>query len=153
MCASACPALQVLLILTEDDCSQAIEAALAYAQAQDRPLQALQILNSGLYCYGHQDLVATRHSKQQFLLYMRDQVIQRGLADAKALADKARDMGVSLNITTAESEDAISASFAEAQKGYDVIFVPKQKSKWFPIFEKTLSDCLQRKITARVIAC
>jgi hypothetical protein len=143
----------VLLILTEDDCGKAMETALAYAKTQDRPLQAFQILNSGLYCYGHQDLVATRSSKQQFLLYIRDQVIQRGLVEAQTLSKKARDMDVTLSIMTTESEDVISSSLAEAQKGYDVIFVPRQKKRRFPLFKKTMSDCLQRKIAARIILC
>ena len=154
MCAdaSACRELPVLLILTEDDCSKTIEEAFAYAKAEKRPLHAFQILNSGLYCYGHQDIVSTRPSKEQFLLYIRDQVLQHGRAEAQALTEKARDIGVSLSITTMESEDIISASFAEAQKGYDVIYLPKQKRQLFPIFKKTLRECLQRKITARILA-
>jgi hypothetical protein len=51
----------------------------------------------------------------------------------------------------ASSSDIISTSFVGAQKAYDVIFVPKQKRKLFPIFKKTPAESLKSKIAACIV--
>jgi hypothetical protein len=143
----------ILLILTGNDCEQAIKAALAHAQATSNRLRVIQILASDLYHYGHQDLVATRASKRDFLLHIRNEVIERGNSEVRELKNKARDMGVCLDIVTIESEDAFSTSRSETKNGYDVVFLPKQKRKLFPLFQRTLADYLRRKTSGRIVAC
>jgi hypothetical protein len=147
------PAASILLILTSEDCSSAIEGALRHAQSAAKRLRVLQILTSGLYHYGHQDLVAARHSKRAFLLHIRQEVLDRGAAAARALEDKARAMGVSLEIEAVESEDPLWVSLAEAKKGYEIIFLPKEEIKLFPLFKKTLESCLRKKTSSTIIAC
>jgi hypothetical protein len=143
----------ILLILTGNDCEHAISAALAHAQLTSNKLRVLQILASDLYHHGHQDLVATRPSKRGFLLYIRNEVLERGDSEIQYLKSTARDMGVSLDIVSIESEDTFSTSLSEVKKGYDVVFLPKQKRRLFPLFQRTLVDYLRGKTSGRIVAC
>jgi hypothetical protein len=146
-------AASILLILTGEDCSHAIQTAFQYAQSTSRRLRVIQILTSDLFHYGHHDLVATRPSKREFLLYIRQEVLERGKAVALALQDKAREMNISLEIETVESEDLFSASLAEAKKGYEIIFIPKEVKKLFPLFKKTLESYLKNKTSSTITVC
>jgi hypothetical protein len=141
----------ILLILAGEDCGKAIQAAFEHAKSNSKRLRVIQILTSDLYHYGHHDLVALRHSKRQFLLHIREEVLERGKTEARALEDKAREMGVFLEIATIELEDIFAASLAEAKKGYDTVFLPKQKKKLFPLFKKTLAEYLEKKISGEIV--
>jgi hypothetical protein len=147
-------AASILLILTGEDCNQAIQAAFGHAHSTSKRLRVIQILTSDLYRYGHHDLVATRPSKREFLLHIRKEVLERGETVSRALEDKAREMNVSMEIETVESEDRFSTSLAEAKKGYEIIFLPKEAKKLFPLFSRTLESCLKSKASgAVIIAC
>jgi hypothetical protein len=143
----------MLLILAGEDCRKAILAAFDHAKSNAKQLHVVQILNSDLYPYGHQDLVATRHSKRQFLLYIRDEVLKRGEAEARVLNESARRIGISMEVHAIESEDVLSAALSEAIKGYDIIFLPKAKKKIFPLFERNFARYLQNKTSCRVVPC
>ncbi len=56
----------------------AVDEALRAARRESRKARVLQILDSDLYFYGHNDLVAPRLNKQRFLLYIREQVLEQG---------------------------------------------------------------------------
>jgi hypothetical protein len=146
-------AASILLILTGEDCSRVMQAAFTHAQSASKRLRVIQILTSSLYHYGHHDLVATRPSKRDFLLHIRDEVLARGKATARDLEDRAREMNVSLEIVSVESEDLFSTSLAEAKKGYEIIFLPKEAKKIFPIFKRTLESYLKNKTSSAIIAC
>jgi hypothetical protein len=143
----------ILLLLTGEDSRNVTQAAFRYAKSTSKRLRVVQILASDLYHYGHQDLVATRPSKRQFLLHIRDEVLARGKAQAQALEDMAAKMGIPLEIESIESEDIFSASLEEAKKGYDIVFLPKQEKKLFPLFKKTLAACLEKKIASEIVSC
>jgi hypothetical protein len=143
----------ILLILAGEDCGNAIAAALDHAKSAAQPLRAIQILTSPLYHYGHHDLVATRHSKREFLLHIREEVLERGKAERQTLVQKAGEMGITLEVITVESEDIAGASLEEAQKGYEIIFLPKQKKKLFPLFKKTVAAYLDKKVTCKIVSC
>jgi hypothetical protein len=143
----------MLLLLAGEDCREAINAALRHAKSTSQRLQVIQILSSSLYHYGHQDLVATRPSKKQFLLYIREDVLRRGQAEIEALEEMAGKTGILLDVKTIESEDPVSAALSEANKGYGLVFLPKQKKRRFPLFERTLAEHLKRKIPGKIIPC
>lgn len=155
MCAATMSAADrpMLLILSGEDCREAIRNAFSHAKSTAKRLQVTQILSSNLYPYGHQDLVATRSSKRDFLLYIREEVLRRGEEDLLALKKLAGDMEISLQVNTIESEDVLSAALLEAKKGYDIVFIPKQKRRLFPLFKRTLCRYLQKKIPGRVVPC
>ncbi len=143
----------MLLILSGEDCREAIRNAFRHAKSNSRRLQVVQILSSNLYSYGHQDLVATRPSKREFLLHIREEVLKRGEEEILALKQLAGGMEISLEVNTIESEDVLSAALLEAKKGYDIVFLPRQKKKLFPLFKRTLNAYLQKKISGRIVPC
>jgi hypothetical protein len=143
---------RILLIVTHERCGKAVEAAFNHARRTSGQVHVLQILTSELYHYGHQDLVTTRPSKRQFLLYVREEVLERGRIALQAIEDNARNSGIVLKTSIVESEDLYSASLSEAKKGYDVIFLPEQKRKLFPLFKRTLAEYLQRRFPGRIFS-
>jgi hypothetical protein len=143
----------ILLVLTGADCDDAIDAAFRVARDSSKKIVALQILTSDLYHYGHNDLIATRPSKAQFLLYIREQVLARAIEKAEQLRERALDAGVSLAICPVETEDLISAVMTEAKKGYELIFLPKEKRRLFPLLKKQPVRQLKKKLGGQVIEC
>jgi hypothetical protein len=141
------------LILAGDNCRNAIDAALHHAKSTSQILHVIQILASDLYHYGHHDLVATRPSKREFLLYIREEVVERGKAEIRVLEQAAGEQGVCLDVDTIESEDPFSAALAEARKGYGIIFLPETRKKLLPLFKKTLAEYLRTKTAAKIIPC
>jgi hypothetical protein len=143
----------ILLVLNGGDSENAVEQAFRAAQSGSRKVKVLQILDSGLYFYGHNDLVAPRLSKRIYLLYIREQVIEQGKIKAGEIREKARDMGVSLEVEPVETDDVVSTVIAEAKKGYEKIFLPKEKKKLFPIIKRNVEKHLKREVSSPVISC
>ena len=143
----------ILLVLNGGNSENAVEQAFLAAQSDSRKVKVLQILDSGLYHYGHNDLVAPRLSKRTFLLYIREQVLEQGRIEAGELRERAHNMGVSLEIDPVETDDVISTVIAEAKKGYKKIFLPKEKKRLFPIFKKTIEQHLKREVSSLIISC
>ena len=143
----------ILIVFNGSGSGNAVDAAFQAAQSSSRKAKVLQILDSDLYHYGHNDLVAPRLNKQRFLLYIRDQVLERGGAEAHELREKARNMGVSLEIDPVETEDVVSTVIAEAEKGYEMIYLAKEKKKLFPLLQKHLATQLRKKFAGKVVEC
>jgi len=143
----------ILIILNGENRENAVAKAFSTAQSDSRKVKVLQILDSGLYHYAHNDLVAPRLSKRTFLLFIREQVLEQGRIEADALSERAGKMGISLEIDSVETDDITSTVIAEARKGYEKIYLPKEEKKLFPIFKKTIAQHLKRKVPGRVISC
>jgi hypothetical protein len=143
----------ILIVYKGDGSARAVEEALRTAQSESRKARVLQILDSDLYLYGHNDLVAPRLNKQRFLLYIRDQVLERGGEEAAIIREKALGMGVSLEIDPVETDDLVSTVVAEAHKGYEMIFLAREKRKLFPLLQKHLATHLRKKLKVMVIEC
>lgn len=143
----------ILIVYKGEGSIKAVEEAIRIAQSESRRARVLQILDSDLYLYGHNDLVAPRLNKQRFLLYIRDQVLEQGAVEAKLLSEKAQSMGVTLEIEPVETDDLVSTVVAEARKGYEMIFLAKEKKRIFPLLKKNLAGELRRQSAARVVEC
>ncbi len=143
----------ILIVLNGDNSENAIEKAFRAAQSYSGKVKVLQILDSTLYHYAHNDLVAPRLNKQRFLLYIREDVLEKGRIEAGELMRKAGEMGISLDIDPVETDDVISTVIAEAKKGYDEIYLPKEEKKLFPIFKRTMEQHLKKKAPGRVVSC
>ena len=143
----------ILIVLNGNNSENAIEQAFHAAQSGSGKVKVLQILDSELYHYGHNDLVAPRLNKRTFLLYIRERVLEQGRIEAGELIRKAGEMGISLEIDPVETDDVISTVIAEAKKGYDQIYLPKEEKKLFPIFKRTMAQHLKKKVPGRVISC
>jgi hypothetical protein len=146
-------AKDILIVVNGGGSGQAVEEGFRAAQSSSRKIKVLQILDSDLYHYGHNDLVAPRLNKQRFLLYIRDQVLERGAIEADRLQKRARDMGVSLEIDPVETDDVVMTVVAEAKKGYETIYLAKEKKKLFPLLQKHLATELRKKFAGKVIEC
>ena len=143
----------ILIVLNGGNSENAVAEAFCVAQSDSKRVRVLQILDSGLYFYGHNDLVAPRLSKRTYLLFIREQVIEQGKIAASTLREKARNMGISLEIAPVETDDVISTVIAEAQKGYEQIFLAKEERKLFPLLKRHLARQLRKNVSARVIEC
>jgi hypothetical protein len=143
----------ILIVLNGDKNENAVEQAFRIAKTDSRKIKVLQILDSELYHYGHNDLVAPRLNKKRFLLYIRENVLEQGRVEAGKLIRKAGEMGISLEIEPVETDDVISTVITEAKKGYEEIYLPKEKKRLFPIFKKTMAQHLKREAPGRVISC
>lgn len=144
---------RILLILPGENHEAAEKAAFQYAKTYSRKLVVLQILTSKLYHYGHHDVIATRPSKRQFLVHIRQEVIRKGITEAQGIRERAMEQEISIEIRSVETEDIALAALAEATKDYELIFLPKEKRKIFPFFEKTLRQQLGKKVSSRIIPC
>jgi hypothetical protein len=143
----------ILIVYKGNGSVKAAEEALRTAQSESRRTKVLQILDSDLYLYGHNDLVAPRLSKRTFLLYIRNQVLEQGAVEADLLREKALSMGVSLEIDSVETDDLVSTVVAEAHKGYEMVFLAREKRSLFPLLKKNLAKELRKKSAARVVEC
>ena len=143
----------ILIVLNGGNNENAVTQAFCSAQSDSGKVKVLQILDSELYHYGHNDLVAPRLNKRRFLLYIREHVLEQGRIEADELIRKAGEMGISLEIDPVETDDVISTVIAEAIKGYDEIYLPKEEKKLFPIFKRTMEQHLKRKAPGRGISC
>ncbi len=143
----------ILIVLNGESSENTVEEAFGAARSGSKKVKVLQILDSGLYHYAHNDLVAPRLSKRTFLLYIRDQVLEQGRTEADKLGERAGEMGINLEIDSVETDDVLSTVIAEAKKGYDTIYLPKEEKKFFPIFKKTMAQHLKGKVTGKIISC
>ena len=132
---------------------RAIEKAFRYAKSTSKKVVALQILTSNLYHWGRNDIILSGPAKTKFLLYIREEVLRRGEAEARVLKERARKRKISLEVRPIETEEVASAVVAEAKKGYGIIFLPKEKKKLFPLLEKTLGQHLRKKTSSQIIEC
>jgi hypothetical protein len=143
----------ILIVFNGSGSEHAVEEGFRAAQSSTSKVKVLQILDSELYHYGHNDLVAPRLNKQRFLLYIRDQVLERGGAEAHKLREKAHNMGVSLEIDPVETDDVVSTVIAEAKKGYEMVYLAKEKKRLFPLLQKHLATQLRKDFSGKVIEC
>lgn len=140
----------ILIVFNGNVSEHAVEEGFRTARSSSMKVKVLQILDSDLYHYGHNDLVAPRLNKQRFLLYIRDQVLERGEKEAGEVRAKARSMGVSLEIDPVETDDVVSTAVAEAKNGYEAVYLAKEKKKLFPLLQKHLATQLRREFAGKV---
>lgn len=132
---------------------RAIEEAFRYAESTSKRVVALQVLSSHLYHWGRCDSILSGPGKARFLIYVRDEVLRRSREKAEILHQSAQERGIAIEIRSVESEDPGSAIIEEAEKGYESIFLPKQRKGLFPLFEKTLTQHLHKRVSSRIIEC
>jgi len=144
---------RVLLITGVGESAGAEAAAFAYAKDNSATVVALQVVTSSLYHYGHVDLIATRPSKRDFLLYIREEIVANAKAEADRLQKVAAKSGVDLELMTVETEDVRSTVVDAAKDGYSAVFMPRQKRRIFPLIEKNLGRELIKKAPCRVVLC
>jgi len=144
---------RILVVYQSEGGMKAVERALRSAQSGAIKVRVLLILDSELYHYGHIDLVAPRLNKQRFLLYIREQVLEKGRKTAEDIREKALGLSVPVEIESVETDDLARTVLTEAQKGYKAIYLEKEKKKMFPLLKKNLASEIRKIPGARVIEC
>jgi hypothetical protein len=144
---------KVLLVTGVGETAGAETAAFAYAKNSSATVVALQVVTSNLYHYGHVDLIATRPSKRDFLLYIRDEMVARAKTEAERLQHRAEGFGVDLEIKTVETEDVRKTLVDEATCGYTAVFMAPQKRKLFPLLERNLNKVMKKSAPCEVVVC
>ena len=143
----------ILIIYNGGGSQKAVDAALLAAQSGAKKVRVLLILDSELYHYGHVDLVAPRLNKQKFLLYIREQVLEKGGIDAAIIREKALSMGVPMQIDPVETDDLVLTVITEARKGYEMIFLKRGEKRIFPLLKKDLARELRKIAGNRIFEC
>jgi len=128
------------------------ERAFEYAEEQGKRVVALQILTSDLFHWGFNDIILSGPAKTQFIGYIREQLLSRSLESNAMLKEMAQRYQVPLEIRKVETRDPSSAAVEEAQKGYDRIFIGKEKKRLFPIFKKTIEQHLRKGVSTPITA-
>jgi hypothetical protein len=143
----------IMAIHSSDESMKAVERALRSAQSRAIKVRVLLILDSELYHYGHVDLVAPRLNKQRFLLYIREQVLEKGRRIEEDIRGKAMNMSVPIEIDSIETDDLALTIITEAKRGCKAIYLEKEKKKIFPLLKKNLASEIRKKSGVRVIEC
>ncbi|MBW1913208.1 MAG: hypothetical protein JRI43_08670 [Deltaproteobacteria bacterium] len=61
--------------------------------------------------------------------------------------------GISIDIRSLEANDPVSVVLEEARKGYDKIFLAKEKGSLFPLFSRTMAQHLRKNGFDQVVIC
>jgi hypothetical protein len=139
---------------SRDGDEKLVKIAFQYAAKTGEKVIAIQVLSSNLYHWGRHDTIISGPGKETFLLHVHDLVMQRGKEKADALERKARTLGISLEIQMSESKDPTATIVQEASKGYDMVFIPKERKRIFPLSKRhTLEDVLKQHDILNVVAC
>ena len=132
---------------------QVAERAFIYAKRFSKRVVALQILTSDLYHWGYNDIILSGPAKMRFIGHVREELLSRSLESATMLEEKARSQGVELEIRRVETRDPVLTALEEAEKGYDSIFIPKEKKRIFPLLSKTLAQSLSKGGFSQIVRC
>ncbi|MEW5817477.1 MAG: hypothetical protein AB1798_19030 [Spirochaetota bacterium] len=141
----------ILLVLKDQAQETFLQVALDYVETSSEEVTVLQILNSTLYHYGHNDLLAGGRSKSDFLLYIRKEVLDKGQTQADKVLQEAKNRQLRVNVVSVESDDAADAVMAEVVKGYSLIILPKEEKKRFPLFHKTTGERIRKKTSVPIL--
>jgi hypothetical protein len=143
---------RILLVIRGTSSAKAEDAAFSDPRATTEGVTVLQILDSDLYHYGHNDLVASRSSKSAFLHYIRDEVLLTAKVKSEALKQRAEQLGVKVEILATETEDPSLTIIEEAGKGYSAVFLPREERKIFPLLRKNVTKLLRKRLSCPVLS-
>jgi len=113
---------------------------------------ALQILNSDLFHWGFNDTILPGPAKTRFIGHIREDLLNRSRESTIMLKEVARRNKVPLEIRKVETREPSSAALEEAEKGYDRIFMGKEKRRLFPVFKKTMEQQLRKGVSTPILS-
>jgi hypothetical protein len=128
------------------------ERAFVYAKKHAKKVVALQILSSDLFHWGFNDIILPGPAKTRFIGYIREELLSRSRESAIMLNEVAQRNKVPLEIRKVETREPSSAALGEAEKGYDRIFMGKEKKRLFPLFKKTMEQQLRKGVSTPIMS-
>jgi len=126
------------------------ERAIDYANTHAKKVVALQILSSDLFHWGFNDTILPGPAKTRFIGHIREELLSRSHESAIMLKEMAQRNKVPLEIRKVETREPSSAALEEAAKGYDRIFMGKEKKRLFPVFKKTVEQQLRKGVSTPI---
>jgi hypothetical protein len=129
-----------------------VERAFVYAKKHTKRVVALQILSSDLFHWGFNDIILPGPAKTRFIGYIREELLSRSHESTIMLEEMAQRAKVPLEIRRVETREPNSAALEEAEKGYDRIFMGKEKKRLFPVFKKTMEQQLRKSVLTPIIS-
>jgi hypothetical protein len=124
--------------------------AFFYAKKHTKRVVALQILSSDLFHWGFNDTILPGPAKTRFIGHIREELLVRSHVSGIMLKEMARHHKVPLEIRRVETREPSSAVLEEAGKGYDRIFMGKEKKRLFPVFKKTIEQQLRKGVSTPI---
>jgi hypothetical protein len=144
----------ILLILGIGDDRTVEKEAFGYAVEHGCCLDVIDVLDSHLYHYGKNDYIVPSYARTQFLFHIQDNLNKDSQRRKESLEQKAADKGIRLRYTTLETDDPIPHIVKVLAKGYEHLFVPRQKRAWLPLRQpKTIFDQIKAMTDVPVTAC
>jgi hypothetical protein len=137
----------------QDDADRAqriAERAFVYAKKHAKRVVAVQILSSDLFHWGFNDTILPGPAKTKFIGHIREELLSRSRESTIMLKGMAQRNRVSLEIRKVETREPSSAALEEAAKGYDRIFMGKEKKRLFPVFKKTIEQQLRKGVSTPI---
>jgi hypothetical protein len=143
---------EVTLILRPEDPWKIAEKAMDCARSRHLPLSVLLIMDSHLYHYGHNDLINTGLSRDRFLGFVLEGVVDAGRHCAERLLSEAAGLGIEVSIHPVMGEDGLSRLRRVLTEASGPVFTARTKHRLFPIFKSdpvavAVKQCL-REVTA-----
>ena len=126
------------------------KGAFVYAKKHAKRVVALQILSSDLFHWGFNDTILPGPARTRFIGYIREELLSRSHESTVMLKEMAQRDKVPLEIRRKVTREPFSAALEEAEKGYDRIFMGKEKKKLFPLFEKTIEQHLRKGVSTPI---
>jgi antitoxin component of RelBE/YafQ-DinJ toxin-antitoxin module len=126
------------------------ERAFVYAKEHAKRVVALQILSSDLFHWGFNDTILPGPTKTRFIGYIREELLSWSHESTIMLEEMAQRSKIPLEIRKVETREPTSAALEEAEKGYDRIFMEKEKKRLFPIFKKTIEQQLRKGVSTPI---
>ena len=145
---------RVLFITRPDQKGPAEDAAIEHAASNGLSMVVLFIIDSPMFHYGRNDWICPGYARSQFLFHVRYDLLRQACEREIAMRAKADPRGLEMRIAMAEADDFEGTVIKEVSKGYERVFVNREKKKRFPLFgNRTLETTLQREGFGNVVAC
>ncbi|MBI5577803.1 MAG: hypothetical protein HY895_01505 [Deltaproteobacteria bacterium] len=145
---------KIFLVVGAGDHAKAEETAFRSALSSTRNIVIISIVDSFLYHYGHTDVINTRPSKRAFLLHVRSEALQKAADAAQAVRERANAKGIAAEIIPVETDDPAAAiAYLAREEKSGAVYIPLEKTRFFPLLKRSLATDLRRKLSAQVVAC
>jgi hypothetical protein len=143
---------EVTLILRPKDSWIIVERAMDCARSRHLPLSVLLIMDSHLYHYGHNDVINTGRSRDRFLGFVLEGLVDAGRYCAENLLSEAAKRGVEISIHPILEEERGSRLHQALERAQGPVFTAKTKRRLFPIFKSDPVAAALKKSAREVTA-
>jgi hypothetical protein len=143
---------EVTLILRPGDPWTIAERAMDCARSRALPLSVLLIMDSHLYHYGHNDVINPGRSRDRFLGFVLEDVVDAARRCAEKILSEAAGQGVEISIHPVMGEDGLSGLRRALTEARGPVFTARTRRRLFPIFKSDPVAAALKQSSREVIA-